>query len=1040
VTALDDALSSSAPSFAPPSIYVDWIETAPTESSTPGENLYNMSDMLTGEFKIGQSFDDGLPDPVTMTGSNDASGTLTASLIGREGQVLAGTPSIAGSLTGSNSFTSSTVDIVQPVGSATGDYCLAAAVINVVPGQAVTEFSDLRPGESWDMLADVSDGNYRVFIYGRHKYIGMPDPEFDISITQSNAVWAVMSFRALAPNGDKLGWRVSNVQVATAPVSTTAHTIGAVAVTKGFAMAFLGANGGLTYTNTGAASYHSQFQTANASIVMERAGYTDVPAAYTFSVTSSVATATASYVTFAVEPYERPRMSPTRFWSPFNKNSPVYGFDRDTAGVQYDFNTATATGIQPTTLFNGTMSDVTLKAGSDVEMTGVSETRIKLNRSLTLPMVFGRREGCTVDWLVTWLLARGDRFIGPAPGPFSRYWAPLYGSLHAAQDASLGYNYGIIYTPDTPVNPYGLQYPGVVDGPFHSAMFACATDEYIQEIVLDAIDLYSAVTHPAPWVAEQYDSELIGQDQFSLTEASGRISFWLRGDAHASAPSIGHAGDIWSYRLTMQDKAGVNLGRVWMSLDNSRTLNVQMGTQSTGFPTISFGLALPSDGNWHFYSVAWSWWDGTVDVMRDGTTSSSNYWATNGVNVTTGWYDTDAAVYAAGGKISNTVRSRVPMSDLCIESSYDVFTDNFASVWPASPYPSFTATARPTAQQIQAVGGTTPVNAWDTIADLARTVMAMYRCDEVDNFDFLPPSYFGEAAQLTSTMVADTDVNSQDLDVTTDPSRSRNAVTVVFPDTKIDTSYSACLTLTQATEVPKGVSTMTLTLDETIAEIHGASAPYDAWWTLTNLTAAQVTAGTAPNNAHYMSILPDGSGTVAWALAVTAKIVSYTSSTVTLQFTNKLAASAWIVNNYQGDNQLPFMKILGYVVRSADGYVIENDAGSIGVRRERALEAEFEWVQDRVVAQQVASAMVTSLARPRSQVQVIVQGDPRWTPGQLVTLADAQDSQADGTWRAMSIQHNGDGPQYTQTLELVYVLPVAKWDTLPGWDESIWSE
>lgn len=1042
MTALDDAITSSAPQFAAPAIYVDWVEAPPTEGSLPVENLRNMSDMLTGEFKVSHSFDDGLADPVTMTGSNDASGTLTAGLNGREGVVLGAAPTTIGALTGTNAYTSSTVDIPLPVGKIIGDYVLAIGVINVTPGQTVDEVWELNPGRSWDFLADVSDDNYRIFVYGQHNFSGMDPASFDVSANVPNAVWATVGVRASAPDGYRLRWKISNIQTNVAPASVTAHTLGTVAVNKGYAFAFMGANGGLTYTNTGAASTHLQAQTANSSVVMQQSAYTAIPASYTFSVTSSAATATASYVTFAVEPFERPRMTPTKFWSPFNKDSPVYGFDRDTAPVQLDFNVSTATGITPTTLFNGVMNDVTMKAGADVELTAVSETRIKLNRSLTLPMVFGRREGCTVDWLATWLLARGDRFIGPAPGPFSRYWAPLYGSVHAAQDSALGYNYALYYDTTTVTNPYGVQYPQEVDGPFHSAMFACVQDKYIQEIVLDAVDLYSVTTHPSPWVAETYPPDRIGQDQFSLTEASGRISFWVRGDAHASSPSIGFGGDIWSYRLTLQDKTGVNLGRVWASIDNSRNLNVQMGTQSTSFSTIAFGLSLPTDGNWHFYSIAWSWFDGTAKVMRDGTTSTSSYWATNGNNGTTGWYNTDADVYAAGGKISNTVRSRMPMSDVCIESGYEVYTDNFAGVWPTSPYPSFTATARPTNQSIQAVGGTTPVNAWDTIASLAQSVMAMYRCDETDNFEFLPPTYFGESAQLVSSAVVDTDVNAQDLDVHTDSSKSRNVVTVIFSDTKVDTGYSACMTLTQSTEIPRGVSTLTFTLDETIAEIHGASAPYDPWWTLTNLTSAQVTAGTSPNNAHWMSVnsKTDGSGTVVSVTSVTAKIVSYTSSTVTLRFTNKLPASAWLVNNYQGDNTLPFMKILGYVVRTADGYIIERDSGSIGTRRERSLETEVEWVQDRVVAQRVASEMVTMLARPRSQVQVLVQGDPRRTPGQLVTLSDAQGTQADGTWRVMSIDHNGDGPEYTQTLELVYVPPVGKWDTLPGWDESIWSK
>jgi hypothetical protein len=60
-------------------------------------------------------------------------------------------------------------------------------------------------------------------------------------------------------------------------------------------------------------------------------------------------------------------------------------------------------------------------------------------------------------------------------------------------------------------------------------------------------------------------------------------------------------------------------------------------------------------------------------------------------------------------------------------------------------------------------------------------------------------------------------------------------------------------------------------------------------------------------------------------------------------------------------------------------------------------------------------------------------------PGNLVTLKDAQGTQADGNWRILSVKHKGDGPMFTQELQLVSVLPVGVWD-MTAWDESIWGE
>jgi hypothetical protein len=181
----------------------------------------------------------------------------------------------------------------------------------------------------------------------------------------------------------------------------------------------------------------------------------------------------------------------------------------------------------------------------------------------------------------------------------------------------------------------------------------------------------------------------------------------------------------------------------------------------------------------------------------------------------------------------------------------------------------------------------------------------------------------------------------------------------------------------------------------------------------------------------------DGSGTVLAAASVTAKIIIGDASTITLQFTNKTSKSAWLSNN---GTEVPFLQLLGYSVRTTDGYTTQRDAGSIGVRRERSLTADIDWIQNRDVAVTVAQLLVTMLARPRPEIAVTVMGDPRRTPGQLVELLDSEGTQAAGTWRILSLSTHVDGAQYTQDLSLVQVLPVAVWDGPDGWDYSIWAE
>lgn len=1048
MTALDDALNSSAPLYAPPELLVGWKEV--TDAEVDGvENLDEMSDMLTGKYVVGQSYDDALPDPVTMTTSADASGTLTADLVGREGLVY-DTWQVPSSASGS-SAAGTVITTTVPNGK-WGQYMLMAIAI-----PSVTAVLDQGPYEgtpfAWKFLARQAGVGVTLWFYTKRYYTGLNanPPVFYSSIPVGTCTWICNGLGSYDPSGRELTWRINAMVPSAVTVGATGFTQASVSSTsrRAVIVGVWASLGTATWTVGSAGdTIWGQATSTNSNIVMSRAGMYSSPTTRNFiQATRSAGSSDVPMMVFAFEPYERPRMTPTQFWSPYNPDSPLYGFDRDTANVELDFNTVTTAGIQPTPLFVGQMNDVGVKSGSAVELSGVSRARINLNRSVALPLVFGRREGLTIDYLVAWILARGDRFIGPAPGYQARYWAPMYGSVHAALDSPKGYNYAIYW--DDSGGPYGVRYPQSVPGPFHLGMFACQTTHYTQEIVLNPMDLYAQTVADLvpPATVDNYVPSQYLLDQFSYNNPYGRISFWLRGDpVDPAAVSVG-AGDnyLFYYLLEAKNAAGSTIGRVWLTMSTSdRALSFQMGNAISGYTSFVWpsGFTLPTDGNWHFYSFAWSWYDGGVQGLCDGSLSgTSNGYAADTVD-TTGWFDTDAQLWASGGKVNNNVRSHVPLADVIIEAGPDAYYNGFGDVWPQYPWPSQTTQARPVGSEVEIVSaGSAPVNAWDTVADLARNSMAMYRANETDDFEFLPPAYFGESGQLNAETVVDTDVNAQDLAVQTDPSKSRNVVTVNFQDTKVDESFSQALALTAATEIPRGVSQFTFTLDMQIAEIHGASAPYDPWWTLTNLTSAQITAGTQPYGVHFMTVntKADGSGTVASATSLTAKILSYTDTTVTLQFTNKMSSSGWLANNYQGDNQLPFMRILGYVVRSADGYVTERDAGSVGTRRERSLEVDMDWITDRPTAQAFASAMVTQLARPRGEITVVVQGDPRRVPGKMITLADSQSTQAQGTWRILAIEHNSDGAQYTQTLQLVNVGPVGLWD-IGLWDESIWSE
>jgi len=272
-----------------------------------------------------------------------------------------------------------------------------------------------------------------------------------------------------------------------------------------------------------------------------------------------------------------------------------------------------------------------------------------------------------------------------------------------------------------------------------------------------------------------------------------------------------------------------------------------------------------------------------------------------------------------------------------------------------------------------------------------------------------------------------------------DPTKTRNLVTVVYDETRIDVNRAPILDISAAIEIPTGTTDITFALDVPAAEIHGAADPYGTNdWLLTKLTAAQIAGTSALPNSNFMSINKYADGSYAWQniSSITANVIGWTTSTVTVRFSNKYGQKMYAANN---GSQIPFLRILGYPIRTQDAYQSARDPGSVTTRRERALTTEAVWVQDRATATEHAGRLVTALSRPRPELAVTVMGDPRRRPGQLVSIADAEGTAAEGTWRVLKVGHRGNGPMYVQDLQLTYVGPIGLWDE-GLWDDAVWGE
>lgn len=1052
MTALDDGLNTSAPVFAPPVLTVFWPEALSNvvNSGNP-DAVVVMDDQMTGEYTVDHSLDDGLPDPVTMTSSNDASGSAGIPLIGRPGikaEVIGWrTPRTE---TGTVTTTGSTYEIEEPSNAFFGDHIIAVLTIDKDSTTVLTQ----QPGindEQWTLLAGpIVDGTTSMYVFSKPYWPGMSG--LRVSFSSATVAFSFIACGVYARAANSAIWidfDPLRTTGAAESASVSVHTAPAVTMNRrGYAVTFWGLASGsgagpMAYGGPGVELAEI---TTGLRLMMATTGVVD-PGTYTLQTTTSGgATATMVMASLALEVKDRANMDARQYFSPFNKSSPVYGWDRDTALVYLDNTVLTPVGVVNTTIFSGQMADITLKS-RQVELEAISKSRIDLDTSLVLPVVSGDRENASIDWLVTWAMARGGHYAGPAPSKMTRLWAPMYGSTHAHFESLYCYGGAVFYTPDrSPSGPYGLRPPSSVQGPFMTAMYAQQTNTEIQELFHfgHRLDLARDKGLPGPYgsyLAEDWEFN----DQFSKANSAGRVTFWIRGDAIDVAPSyVTAAEDIGMYYyIYCRDSAGVFLGYIMISLSTAdRYMRLRMGADHTGSTTIVYNVAgqqIPTDGEWHFVGVKWDYEAGSGEVNVDGVTSVSSAYATNGDNDISLLPNTETEHIPAGGTFTNTFRSHLPVSDLCVEAGPDAFSNDWSWHYPIPQ--GLNALARPTFQPLQVIAQSEPIQGWQLLTDLARVSMSHYRLNESDSFEWLPLSYFGESAQLTPSVTADTDVNASELDVKLDPTKTRNVVTVKFPETRIDSRYTPILQISSSTEIIKGVSEMTFALDTVAAEIHGQSSPFGSNWDIINLSAAAISTYPAGlPGTHWMTgnTLPDGSGNILFNVSLTARIISATASTVTIQFTNKTGKSVYLANT-SPDNSMPFLEIYGYAVNWADGYVTQRDDGSVRRRRDRSLDVEMDWIQSRAVATEVASHMVTALARPRSEVMVTVMGDPRRVPGQLVQLSDSQGTQAEGTWRILSVKHNGAGAQYTQDLQLVFVPPVGDWDGLDGWDDVIWA-
>lgn len=924
------------------------------------------------------------------------------------------------------------ISTAYPAGIQFWDYALCVVTVgSTVDIVETTMASDSL--QAWRLLGDVIDGPVRTWVFGRRHFVtGVVAPVFQQlgSSADPTSDWtAVIGYVRCGrtpSNSVYVPVLPNKVAAFAETVSGTAHTVTPVELTRrGFTVAAVGASRAAgAITATGGATVLGQYGIPLTAAIVGSPIRTEA-GTYGISFNTANASADVAALHIGFEVRDRPQLDGTGYFSPLNSDSPVYGFDRDTADLTASTNHVSldGTGTETTRIFTGQMAGIDL-ADRTAEMVGVSRTRLLLDNLHTLPTVNGDREGATTDWLATYLLSWGKQFPGIATSEFTRWWAPWHGSLHPHLDGSTAYAATYLYDVDrgSPYGPYKGVPLAVADGPFVSAMYGEQKAGTVLENVVVA--------------DRNWPTDVPGQDNPKLADplsqlnTVGRFSCWVRGDDTSSDPIMlpdDNAKSLFLFTLWNTSSLGLQ-NYVRLAVNKNRSFTVWIGSALT-----LTGGDLPIDGQWHFLCFTWDYAQGAGYFQRDGV-----FWNITGRTGASEQLPTSLAAWrAAGGATNLQVQSHLPAAELQFEAGLP-FNNDATRFYPTPAAPSRNATYRVTNQPIKVIANDVPVQGWSTLQEVAQSTLSWMRVNEQDNVELVPLSYFGETAQMTvdTLNVLDTAFNAGELALGLDPTQTRNVVTLEYKETRVGSNRESVLELTTGILIPTGTTFVTFALDKPIAEPHGGGTWYGSTPDVQKLTAAQV-AGTNPiQNENVMSVNTrlDGTGAVLTTSSVTARVVDWDSSTVTVRFINGYGKRLALSNN---GSQIPFLRILGYPIVATDAFSTSRDNGSITRRRERALTTGVRWIQDRTTAEQVGSTMATILARPRPVINVTVQGDPRRTPGKLCQIVDSTGVRADGTWRILSIRHRYNGPMYVQDVSLIRVGSIALWDQ-GRWDEEVW--
>jgi hypothetical protein len=691
-------------------------------------------------------------------------------------------------------------------------------------------------------------------------------------------------------------------------------------------------------------------------------------------------------------------IAPDIYYSTFRTDMPYADLPRDVAGVAITAQVLGSNGLRPVRVFTGKMADIPIDDQS-AKLAAISSARLALSAPVQPPAVHGFYEGREATWLIGYILFVCGLYVAPRPLDGTRVYLPLNGTTHSYIPST---NYGA-----APLT--GLAYsalfsaaykaPEWIDGPFTAAPDLCINGTDTRAL-RDGPGIFSY----AGWGP--------GDPLFSKAGYRGRIEAWVRLDAtNVAASKNPNQPNLFQVRFRNVSSSRA----VTLMITPTRTLRVRL---SDGTTTVDYTYGdLPVDGQWHFIAASWELGPSNPTVRIVYDSSSLLYGSLNLNSSLPAVDDIDRLEFDIV----------IPAVEIRISSGDTSHKAQFANVRPFSP----DVIMRRSLLDLEAIAEPAPREGFEMLSALAQGELAQTGFDAWDRFLYLPLPFWAEPEQQRILEVLSTDSN---LGRKFRPQRPVNnifnQVSLTYSQTYVNENWVTGFQSSQLIRLDPGQTVdLIASMNPPIVEVRSTTL------SVLSGSALAATPPSVTNAINYitMNTALDGTGTYATATDIGARISAWTPGAVTITLSNNSVNILYLANNVS----IPPIGLGVKQAVSTDAQVTAINSSSIGVRNVRNLPVDMKVIQRADNAGAIAQALVGFLARPRTTATSDVWADFRRTPGDLVTIADVDNTGINTSFRLTGITTTQDGASVQQAIAAVEAWPVQNWGT-GTWGKGIW--